>query len=86
VSICDLKVLFHGAPKKILPKKKLKVIGRSPDLRGPVGKIPPPYTASPPLGISNIELLPKFTSEDGYFITRSKNILLMLIRSAATFI
>jgi hypothetical protein len=81
VTICDLKVLFHGAPKKILTKKK--VIGRSPDFRGPVGKIPP-YMAGPPLVISNIELLPKFTSED--VTSPEASILLMLIRSAATYI
>jgi hypothetical protein len=48
-----------------------------------VGKIPPPYMASPPLGISNIELLPKFTSED--VTSPEADILLMLIRSAATY-
>jgi hypothetical protein len=47
-----------------------------------VGKIPPPYLAS--LGISNIDLLPKFTSED--VTSPEANMLLMLIRSAATYI
>jgi hypothetical protein len=56
----------------------------SPDLRGPVGKISPPYMASLPLGITNIELLPKSTSED--VTSPEANILLMLIRSAATYI
>jgi hypothetical protein len=49
-----------------------------------VGKIPSPYMASPPLGISNIELLPKFKGED--VTSPEVNILLMLIRSAATYI
>jgi hypothetical protein len=40
--------------------------------------------ASPPLGISNIELLPKFTSEDD--TSPEAKLLLMLIRSAATYI
>jgi hypothetical protein len=40
--------------------------------------------ASPPLGISNIELLPKSTSED--VTSPEANILLMLIRSAATYV
>jgi hypothetical protein len=55
VTICGVKVLFHGAPKKILIKKNIKVVGRSPNLKDPVEKISPPYMASPPLGISNIE-------------------------------
>jgi hypothetical protein len=50
-----------------------------------VGKFPSPNMASPPLGISNIELLPKFTSED--VTSPEANIhLIMLIRSAATYI
>jgi hypothetical protein len=49
-----------------------------------VGKIPPPYMASPSLGISNIELLPNFTIED--VTSAEANILLMLIRSEATYI
>jgi hypothetical protein len=49
-----------------------------------MGKIPPLYMASPPLGIRNIELLPKFTSE--YVTSPEANILLMLICSAATYI
>jgi hypothetical protein len=40
-----------------------KVVLGAPKLEGPVGKIPYPYMASPPLGISNIELLPKYISE-----------------------
>jgi hypothetical protein len=40
--------------------------------------------ASSPLGVSNIELLPKFTSED--VTSPEANILLMLILSAATYI
>jgi hypothetical protein len=57
-------IFFQGAPKK-------RSSGVCPiAIEGSVGKIPPPNMASPPLGISNIELLPKFTSENDF--TRSK--------------
>jgi hypothetical protein len=41
VTICDLKVLFHGPPKI-----KIKGHWEVPRLEGPVGKIPPPYMAT----------------------------------------
>jgi hypothetical protein len=55
-------IFFSCSPQKNADQKKQVIGGPSialetPKLEGPCGKIPPPYMASPPLGISNIELL-----------------------------
>jgi hypothetical protein len=49
---------FNGPAKRMLTKKQGPLIAlEAPNLRGPVRKIPLPYMASPPMGISNIELI-----------------------------
>jgi hypothetical protein len=52
---------IQRAPKNVDKKRssEIPIVLEAPNLEGPRGKIPLPFMASPPLGISNIELLPK---------------------------